>query len=195
MDDHKGCCFKKVLKIGERWETYADWLASKSVSFSKILHTLRMLVEWCKKEKFLETSKAWGLRLYILANWELKWSSSSGILGSCRCADSVVSNVELLLQPFTRRGGRNRRFVFSRTASFHRACRSLAILNLLSLIWLSLTTGSKHIGGKAPMQAGMHVRVLAALLLQEPTSKVKQELVARHENLMRKRMDSINHGD
>lgn len=87
-------------------------------------------------------------------------------MGSCCCADSVVSNTELLLEPFNLRGA------FSSAACFHRACRNLLILqNFSSLTWLSLKTGSKYVGEETRMQTGMHMCVLGALLLQEPTEQ------------------------
>lgn len=148
-----------------------DWLLilSPSVRYSTLCE-----YQWSD----LKTRNSWTLikpGVYGYMSQLIESSNEAlpmAFMGSCCCADSVVSNTELLLQPFPQRGGRSRVFVFSWAACFHRTCRNLVILkNLSSLIWLSLRAGSKHVGEKAHMRTGTDTRVLGALLLQEPTEQ------------------------
>lgn len=61
----QGMLISKGVKIGGRWETHADWLTFKFISFNKILHAWWILVEWFKNKEFRETNKAWVLWLYL----------------------------------------------------------------------------------------------------------------------------------
>lgn len=137
-----------------------------SLSSSIRYSTLWILVEWFKNKEFVETNEAWGLRLYVLDNWTFRISNESFpvvFMGSCCCADSVVSNTELLPQPFPQETG-----IGSVSSP-----ELLGYLkkNLSSVMWLSLTTSSKHAGEQTQVQTGTHKRVLGASLLQDPTEQ------------------------